>query len=139
MRQPGREAGGAGGPLSILVVDDSPVMRNFIKRVLRMSGLEIGQIVEACDGTAALDALAEYPVDLVLSDISMPGMNGEELLRQMEGDDELRRVPVIVVSTDSSSHRMETMLAYGARGYVHKPFQPETLRAEVERVLGEES
>lgn len=127
------------GPgLTVLIVDDSTVMRNFIKRVLRMSGLPIAETLEAADGSAALERLNTAMVDLVLCDINMPVMNGEELLRHMESDDDLRRVPLIVVSTDSSTHRVEMMLAYGARGYVQKPFQPEVLRTEVERVLGEE-
>ncbi len=123
--------------LSVLIVDDSPVMRNFIKRVLRMSGLSIRQTFEAPDGSAALELLNTDAIDLVLCDINMPVMNGEELLRRMEDDDDLRRIPLIVVSTDSSTHRVEMMLAYGARGYVQKPFPPEVLRSEVERVLGE--
>ncbi len=130
--------GGTQAALSVLIVDDSPVMRNYIKRILRLSGLAIAATLEAGDGDAALDTLAHASVDLVLSDINMPGMNGEQLLREMEGDDRLCHVPVIVVSTDSSAHRMEKMLAYGARGYVQKPFDPEGLRAEIERVLAGE-
>lgn len=123
--------------LSVLIVDDSPVMRNFIRRVLDLSGLELASVVEASDGRTALQALDDFHIDLVLSDINMPGMNGEELLREMERDDELSHVPVIVVSTDSSTHRVQMMLGYGAKGYIQKPFHPETLRAEVERVLEE--
>ena len=133
----GIQEAGTAPVLSVMIVDDSPVMRNFIRRVLTLSGLPVGEVIEASDGRAALQAFEEHPVDLVLSDINMPGMNGEELLREMERDDDLSRVPVIVVSTDSSSHRVQMMLGYGARGYIQKPFHPETLRAEVERVLNE--
>lgn len=133
-----RAAAAADRGFLVMIVDDSPVMRNFIKRVLSLSGLPIRGVMEAADGRAALDLLADHPVDLVLSDVNMPRLNGEEMLRHMELDDDLRRVPVIVVSTDSSSHRVQTMLAHGARGYVQKPFQPEALRAEIERVLQEE-
>jgi two-component system chemotaxis response regulator CheY len=124
--------------LSVLVVDDSPVMRNFIARVLGMSGLDIAEVLQAGDGREALGVLRCQPVSLVLSDINMPVMNGEEMLRQISCDDDLNQVPVIVVSTDSSHHRVETMLAHGARGYIQKPFQPEMLRAEIERVLEED-
>jgi two-component system chemotaxis response regulator CheY len=130
-------ATGSNSALSVLIVDDSAVMRNFIKRVLSLSGLAIEETFEAPDGSAALDMLNTTNIDLVLCDINMPVMNGEELLRLMEADDDLRQIPLIVVSTDSSTHRVEMMLAYGARGYVQKPFQPEVLRSEVERVLGE--
>jgi len=123
--------------LAVLIVDDSPVMRNFIRRVLRMSGLAIDVLLEAGDGNAALQLLADAHVDLVLSDINMPGMDGEELIRRMESDEDLNQIPVIVVSTDSTTHRVQMMLGYGARGYIQKPFHPETLRSEVERVFEE--
>ena len=122
--------------LRVLIVDDSPVMRNFIKRVLRLSGLEITVVLEAGDGGAALAVLRAQAVDLVLSDLNMPVMDGEEMIRRMSDDGTLRRIPVVVVSTDSTHHRMEVMTGYGVRGYIQKPFQPETLRSEVERILG---
>jgi two-component system chemotaxis response regulator CheY len=72
----------------------------------------------------------------VLTDINMPAMDGEELVRRLEADDLLKTVPVVIVSTDGTENRMRRMLALGARGYVKKPFLPETLREELERVLG---
>jgi len=63
-------------------------------------------------------------------------MNDEEFVRRLEGDELLRTIPVIVVSTDSSHNRVQQMLALGAKGYVTKPFPPDALRDEVERVLG---
>jgi two-component system chemotaxis response regulator CheY len=75
-------------------------------------------------------------VDAILTDINMPGVDGEELLRRLAADDMLRAVPAIVISTDSTENRIARLLALGARGYVTKPFRPETLRAELERVLG---
>jgi two-component system chemotaxis response regulator CheY len=121
--------------LSVLVVDDSPVMRSFIKRVLALSGVPTTEIHEAGDGACALELLGRSPVDLVLSDINMPNMNGSELMRRMKAAPSLSTIPVIVISTDSSHLRVESMLELGARGYIHKPFQPESLRAEIERVL----
>jgi two-component system chemotaxis response regulator CheY len=121
--------------LSVLVVDDSPVMRMFIRRVLAVSGLPAGEIHEADDGESALDVLEHHVVDLVLSDINMPRMNGSELLQRMVASPSLRDIPVIVVSTDSSSWRVRSMLGMGARGYIQKPFHPEALRSEIERVL----
>lgn len=121
--------------LNILVVDDSPVMRSFIRKVIGMTGLDVGEICEAAHGGEAMVLLRQRWMDLVLTDINMPGMNGEELVRQMAADDMLRTVPVIVVSTDSSDHRVAMLLALGAKGYVTKPFPPDGLCAEVERVL----
>ena len=122
--------------LNIMIVDDSPVMRSFIRRVVGLTGLDVGEIVEAGDGREALTLLKGRWMDLVLTDINMPTMNGEEFVRCMEQDELLRTIPVIVVSTDSSSSRAERMMMLGAKGYVTKPFPPEALRDEVEKVLG---
>jgi two-component system chemotaxis response regulator CheY len=118
-----------------MIVDDSPVMRAFIRKVVGLTGIDVGEYCEAGDGEDALKSLREHWVDLVLTDINMPKMNGEEFVRRMECDDLLRSIPVIVVSTDSSHSRVQQMLALGAKGYVSKPFLPEALRDEVEKVL----
>jgi two-component system, chemotaxis family, chemotaxis protein CheY len=121
--------------LNILIVDDSPVMRSFIKRILILSGLEIEGIFEAGNGLEALTSLQARSADLILSDINMPVMNGEEFMRALQADEAFRGIPTIVVSTDARTERVDLMLAIGAKGYVTKPFAPEVLRAEVERVL----
>jgi len=121
----------------ILIVDDSPVMRAFIRRIMLVSGIEAAEFLEASDGREALGMLRQQWVDVVLTDINMPGMDGEQFVRCLEADDLLRSVPVVVVSTDATEGRMHQMLSLGARGYVKKPFLPETLREELERVLGE--
>ena len=120
---------------SVLIVDDSPAMRSFIRRVLDMSGFDVGSCLEAGDGIDALERLSQQWVDVVLTDINMPRMNGEELLRRMSEDELMKEIPVVVVSTDSTEARIETMTGLGARGYVTKPFHPEKLRLELERVL----
>lgn len=120
----------------VLIVDDSPAMRAFIRRVMDISGFELACCLEAGDGNEALDVLRREWVDLVLTDINMPGMDGEEFLRNLEADEMLRKVPVVVISTDATSKRIERMISLGARGYVTKPFSPETLRAELDRTLG---
>jgi two-component system chemotaxis response regulator CheY len=122
--------------LNIMIVDDSPAMRAFIRKVVGLTGLDVGEYCEAGDGEEALRFLRERWVDLVLTDINMPRMNGEELVRRIESDELLRTIPVIVVSTDSSNSRIQQMMALGASGYMSKPFLPEALRNEVEKVLG---
>jgi two-component system chemotaxis response regulator CheY len=122
--------------LNIMIVDDSPVMRAFIRKVVGLTGLDVGECCEAVDGEDALKLLRERWMDLVLTDINMPRMNGEEFVRRLECDELLRTIPVIVVSTDSSHNRVQQMLALGAKGYITKPFLPEALRDEVEKVLG---
>jgi two-component system, chemotaxis family, chemotaxis protein CheY len=121
---------------TVMIVDDSPAMRSFVGRVLDVSGIELNRRIEAGDGRQALEVLRREWVDVVLTDINMPTMDGEQLLRAMEEDDALRSIPVIVVSTDRTQNRVRQMMTLGARGYVGKPFLPETLRGELERVLG---
>jgi two-component system chemotaxis response regulator CheY len=75
-------------------------------------------------------------VDAILTDINMPEMDGQEFLRRLSEDEMLRSIPAIVISTDATMHRIAVMTSLGARGYVTKPFLPETLRAELERTLG---
>jgi two-component system, chemotaxis family, chemotaxis protein CheY len=123
-------------PYSVLIVDDSPVMRSFIKRVLAASGFEVGECREAGNGEEALRQLSAQRVDIILTDINMPGMNGEELLRRLCADGVLKTIPAVVISTDATNQRMVRMIELGARGYLSKPFTPETLREELERVLG---
>jgi two-component system, chemotaxis family, chemotaxis protein CheY len=122
---------------SVLIVDDSPVMRSFIRRVLTLSGFEVGECREAGNGEEALAQLSAHPVDVILTDINMPGMNGEDLLRKLGADGVLKNTPALVISTDATKERILRMLSLGAEGYMSKPFTPETLREELERVLGE--
>ena len=124
-------------PYSVLIVDDSPVMRSFIRRVLAVSGFDVGEYVEAGNGEEALTQLAAHRVDVILTDINMPQMNGEELLRRLCADGILKTTPAVVISTDSTNERIVRMIELGAQGYMSKPFTPETLREELERVLGE--
>ena len=123
--------------LRIMIVDDSPAMRSFIGRIIQLSGLDVASCVHAANGQEALNLLRREMVDIVLSDINMPVMDGEKLLQELAKDAELMKVPVVVVSTDSTDLRRKRMLELGAKGYVRKPFAPETLRNELELALGE--
>ena len=121
----------------VLIVDDSPAMRAFIRRVILISGFDCEQCLEAANGEEALGVLDREWVDLVLTDINMPTMDGEEFVRRLEQDERLCAVPVLVISTDSTQKRIHQMLTLGAKSYVRKPFTPEALREELERLLGE--
>lgn len=122
--------------LNVLIVDDSPAMRAFVRRTLEASGLRLGACFEAANGAEALQLLEDQRVDAVLTDINMPQMDGEEFLRRLAAHDLLHRVPVWVISTDRTEGRMHRMLTLGARGYVTKPFSPEILREAIEHSLG---
>jgi two-component system chemotaxis response regulator CheY len=119
-----------------MIVDDSRVMRGFVRRVIEISGFDLSRSVEASNGSEALQLLRSEPVDAILTDINMPVVDGEEFLRRLSQDEALRGIPAIVISTDGTQNRIDRMLALGARGYVVKPFRPEDLRRELERSLG---
>jgi two-component system, chemotaxis family, chemotaxis protein CheY len=122
--------------MKALVVDDSPAMRVFIKRVLAMSGLDVETVAEAPNGQEALTMMDNDPVDLVLCDINMPVMNGEQMLTAMSASGRWKDTCVVIVSTDSTSTRVDRMFELGARGYLKKPFSPEAMRETVDRALG---
>jgi two-component system chemotaxis response regulator CheY len=120
----------------VMVVDDSPAMRRFIRRVIEVSGFSVGRYLEAGDGQEALDRLDGEWVDVVLTDINMPRMDGEQMVAEMRQREHLATIPVIVISTDATDSRMDRLASLGAQGYVTKPFAPERLREEIETVLG---
>ena len=120
----------------LMIVDDSPGDAG-VHRPSRGS-LRAGrrECLQASNGQEALDLLRANWVDIVLTDINMPVMNGEEFVRRMEQDEMLRTMPVLVVSTDGSENRVQRMMSLGAKGYVKKPFSPELLRTSMTELLG---
>jgi two-component system chemotaxis response regulator CheY len=124
-------------PIDVMLVDDSSAIRKMIRRVLDITGLDLGRVEEAANGREALEKLAGLPVDIVLTDINMPEMDGEVFVRHLREDARLGAIPVVVVSTDSTSLRRQRLESLGAQGYLSKPFTPEKLRDELERVLGQ--
>jgi two-component system chemotaxis response regulator CheY len=123
--------------LAVLIVDDSPVMRRFIGRLIRLAGFDDAECFEASDGQEALAHLETRRVDLILTDINMPHMNGEALMQELHTNGTLLRTPALVISTDATSDRVHRLLELGAKGYLTKPFCPQTLREELDRILGE--
>ena len=121
---------------NVLIVDDSATMRGVIRRTLLMSGLDFGEIYEADNGIAALAMMANHSVGLVLTDINMPDMSGDQLLLRMRADVRLRDIPIVVASIDGSETHIRQLLEAGARGYLRKPFQPEALRNVLTPLIG---
>ena len=119
---------------NVLVVDDSRIMRDMVAKAVQMSGLDITGIDTACDGKQALDKLRASWFDLVLLDVNMPVMTGEQFLVALRADVGLRDTLVVVVSTESSLPRIARLKGLGA-GFVHKPFKPEELVAAVRQLL----
>ena len=123
-------------PLRVLIVDDSSSMRAVVKKTLAAAGYAVQTCLEAPDGAQALEILRQQEVDVVLSDLHMPNMDGIELLRRLHKEG---RVPAcfILVTTEGRKDRLKEALGLGARGYVSKPFHPEGLRKILTLLVGE--
>ena len=114
--------------MDILIVDDSAAIRKILQRVLRQADVPIGAVHEAGDGVEALAALNGQKVDLILSDINMPNMDGLQLLGKLKSDEQYKNVPVIMVSTEGSQTKVLEAVQLGAAGYVRKPFTPDQIK-----------
>jgi two-component system chemotaxis response regulator CheY len=118
-----------------LIVDDSSVMRKIVERSLRQAGLDL-TVMEAGNGAEALGLLDGNLVDLILSDINMPIMDGLEFVRQVQTVDKLRNIPVVMITTEGSESNVVQALSLGAKGYIRKPFTPDQVKEHVLPVLG---
>ena len=115
-----------------LIVDDSSVMRKIVERSLRQAGLNLLLVHEAASGMEGLDVLRAATVDLILTDINMPSMDGLEFVRQIKSQNLAQGVPVVMITTESSEEHVKQAIQAGARGYIRKPFTAEQVK---ERVL----
>lgn len=122
---------------TIMIVDDSETIRIALQRTFAMAQLPLAEVIQASNGKDALARLRENWVDIVLTDINMPEMNGLELIAAMKADPELCQIPVAVVSTEGSATRMEELRKAGIAGYLRKPCRPEEIRDLLNHVLGE--
>jgi two-component system chemotaxis response regulator CheY len=114
--------------MRILIVDDSAMMRAMIKRVIKMADVQVESILEASNGAEGLELLRTHDVQLLLTDINMPVMNGAELLRALADDERWSGLTRVIISTDGSSARREEAAELDVRCYLEKPFSPEVLR-----------
>ncbi len=114
---------------NILIVDDSSTMRKIISRSLRQAGLDFGDIYEAGDGQEALVVLEKESIDIVLSDINMPNMNGIELLREKRNRPAVKDIPVLMISTETGEDIIGEAKSLGAVGALKKPFTPDAVNA----------
>ena len=122
--------------INILVVDDSSVMRSMISKTIQLSGVNLNEIHQAANGQEGLEGLDQHWIDLVIADINMPVMNGEEMIDRMQENPEYQNLPVVVVSTEGSEIRVERLQEKGAR-FIHKPFSPEMIRDTIKDLLGD--
>ena len=109
---------------TILTVDDSPSIRQAIRIVLEGAGYKV---IEAADGREALGKAAAQPVDLVITDLNMPVMNGLDMIRQLRKMPAVVGVPIVFLTTESADGLKAEAKAAGATGWITKPFRPEQL------------
>jgi two-component system, chemotaxis family, chemotaxis protein CheY len=118
---------------NVLIVDDSSTMRKIITRSLRQAGLVVDEIFEAGDGIEGLGVLNANKVDLVLSDINMPNMDGLEFIKSMRSKG--YKVPIVMITTEGGEDVINEALASGANGSIRKPFTPEQLQEKLGGLL----
>ncbi len=103
-----------------------------------MSGVPVGELHQASNGQEGLDALDEHWIDLVIADINMPVMNGEEMIDHIRKNEGTKDLPIIVISTEGSETRIERLRSKGVY-FIHKPFTPEIVRDTIRDVTGIEA
>lgn len=115
-----------------LIVDDSAVMRKVVERALRKAGLNLTEVLQAANGSEALALIrAGSALDLILSDINMPVMDGLEMLEQLRKLELATDVPIVMITTEGSAPLVLRAIAAGARGYICKPFTPDQVQARI--------
>lgn len=118
-----------------LIVDDSSVMRKIVERSLRQAGLDALVVFEAGSGVEALEVLKSKKVDLILSDINMPLMDGLEFVRQLGSQQLAVGVPIVMITTESSEEHVKQAILAGAKGYIRKPFTADQVKQRVLSLL----
>ena len=117
----------------IMTVDDSASVRQMVAFTLRQSGFDV---VEASDGKEELGKLAVTRVDLLITDLNMPNMNGLELVKELRGGTANRMTPILMLTTESGDNRKAEARAMGVSGWIIKPFRPDQLLTVVRRIIG---
>ncbi|EWH03167.1 response regulator transcription factor [Halomonas sp. BC04] len=120
----------------VLVVDDEPNIVLSIEFLMQQAGFDV---ITAEDGESALESVAETPPDLILLDISLPGISGFDVLEQLRNDPQHARLPIIMLTAHGREVEKEKGLALGADDYVTKPFSTQALVEKVKSLLAEDA
>jgi two-component system chemotaxis response regulator CheY len=115
----------------ILTIDDSKTMRDMLMLTLAEAGFDVLQAVDGQDG---LDVLGKEQVDVVITDINMPRMDGYEVIRQLRSNPSHKTTPILVLTTESEAEKKNLAREAGATGWMVKPFDPDRLVATVRKV-----
>ena len=121
--------------MKIIVVDDFSTMRRIIKNILRQ--LELNNVQEADDGATAWPKIQSEPFDLVITDWNMPKMSGLELLKNIRNDDNLKDIPVLMVTAEALKENIIEAVKAGVSNYIIKPFTAETMQEKLEKIFGD--
>lgn len=120
--------------IKVLVVDDFATMRRIVKNILVQLGFK--NIVEADDGTTAMDVLKSEKIDLIISDWNMPKMTGLDLLKHVRGEAKLADIPFIMVTAEAQQDNIILAVKAKVSQYIVKPFTAETLGEKIDKVFG---
>ncbi len=120
---------------SILIVDDSEIIRSVLCKTLKMAKLPLAGVYLASNGREAVEILDNSWVDLVLTDLNMPEMSGFDLIELIHKRNDLNCIPVVVISTEGSSLRIDELKNKGIKGYLRKPFTPESICTTLKNIL----
>jgi two-component system chemotaxis response regulator CheY len=119
--------------MKILIVDDFSTMRRIIKNLLRDLGFN--NTTEADDGQTALPLLKNGNFDFLVTDWNMPGMDGLTLLKTVRADENLKDMPVLMVTAEAKREQIITAAQAGVNGYIVKPFTAATLKEKIEKIF----
>ena len=119
--------------LKFLVVDDFSTMRRIVRNLLKELGFQ--NVDEAEDGVAALSKLRGSQFDFVVSDWNMPNMTGIDLLKEIRADDNLKHLPVLMVTAEAKKENIVSAAQAGANGYIVKPFTAATLEEKLNKIF----
>jgi two-component system chemotaxis response regulator CheY len=119
--------------MKILIVDDFSTMRRIIKNILRQAGYV--NILEADDGTSALEVLRKEKIEFVVSDWNMPQMSGLELLKAVRTSEEWKDLPFLMVTAEGQKENVIEAVKHRVNNYIVKPFTPETLMEKINKIF----
>ncbi len=116
----------------IMTADDSASMRQMVSFTLKQGGYEV---IEAVDGQDAINKLSGAKIDMLVTDLNMPNVDGFELIKQVRANPSFKFIPIIMLTTESQGDKKQQGKSLGATGWIVKPFKPEQLLAVVKKVL----
>jgi len=122
--------------LKVMVVDDSKIVREFMMKTLKLTGMDIENVYLATNGQEGLDVAMDIAVDIIFLDINMPVMGGVEMVERMAVEGLMGKTSVVIVSTEGSETRIQELRSHGVKDYIRKPFTPESIRDVLEKHAG---